>query len=106
MENENNDLEKEAEIEEEEEKETGKKRLINLEIVFFLILGFLLGVVIKTEAAKRVTIGFDDYQIKSLQQSYNFTELEKKISEKSEQATQATDAEQGAQAEGEGTENQ
>ena len=42
------------------------------ELVLVFVLGFLLGVTIKTEAAKRVTIGFNDYKVIQQKQAYDF----------------------------------
>lgn len=54
-----------------------------LEYALFLILGFLLGIVIKTEAEKRITVGFNDYQVDMKQETYNINELQKSFAEKS-----------------------
>jgi|WetSurMetagenome_2_1015567.scaffolds.fasta_scaffold1636038_1 hypothetical protein len=88
---------KEAEIEKK-----SKPRRISTEIIFFLILGFLLGIAIKTEAVKRITIGHDDYRIDSLKQGYDFVQIQKDLSEQSAQANGAnsdgeSNQEQGAQ---------
>lgn len=69
----------EMEIENEVEKKPSRFKNINVELVFFLILGFLLGIVIKTEAVKRVTVGFDDYKISSLKQGYDFNQLQQNL---------------------------
>ncbi len=57
------------------------RKNLYLEYALFLILGFLLGVVIKTEAAKRITIGFNDYQINTDQPVYSINDLQKKLAE-------------------------
>lgn len=62
------------------------KRSFYFEMALFLVLGFLLGVVVKTEAAKRVTIGFNDYKVVSLTQDYNFSEIQKNLAEKQKKA--------------------
>lgn len=59
-----------------------RKIKINMEIILFLILGFLLGVVIKTEAGERVTIGFDDYKVAALQRGYDLNQAQKNVAEK------------------------
>ena len=64
--------------------QTSRKNLY-LEYALFLILGFLLGVVIKTEAAKRITIGFNDYQINTDQPVYSINDLQKKLAEEQSQ---------------------
>jgi hypothetical protein len=63
-----------------------KKVDFRFELALFLILGFLLGVVIKSEAVKRVTIGFDDGAIPSVRQAYDFEKIEQDIAAASEKA--------------------
>jgi len=66
-------LEAETRDDATEEKETDKKRSdVLFELVLVFVLGFLLGVTIKTEAAKRVTIGFNDYKVIQQKQAYDF----------------------------------
>lgn len=69
----------EAEFETEMDRAKKKKREAIFEMTLFLILGILLGVTIKTEAVKKITIGFNDYQVKKTTQSYNIPELKKKL---------------------------
>lgn len=61
------------------------RKNLYLEYALFLILGFLLGIVIKTEAAKRITIGFNDYQINTEQEVYSINDLQKKLAEEQNQ---------------------
>ncbi|MFC1756333.1 hypothetical protein ACFLY1_00085 [Patescibacteria group bacterium] len=83
---------KDAEIEESIEEnsmedsltETGKKKNYKVELILFLVLGFLIGIVIKTEAGKRVTMGFDDYKIAALHQDYDLNKVQKELTEKAE----------------------
>jgi len=77
----------------------GKKSNFYFELALFLILGFLLGVVIKTEAAKRVTIGFYDYKVSATGQSYDINEMQKNLLEEQE-AQQNSDSAQPAQENG------
>lgn len=80
------------EIENNQEQETDQKKLqknswmkrlkiddFKFELILFLILGFLLGFTIKTEAAKKITIGFSDYKISKVKQGYDFTQMEKEL---------------------------
>lgn len=71
---ENNEEIKIAEVE-IEDNNPKKKIDFRFELALFLILGFLLGVVIKTEAVKRVTIGFNDGEIESVRQGYDFEKI-------------------------------
>ena len=48
-----------------------------IELSLFLVLGILMGIAIKTEASKRITIGFDDYKMNILPKGYDINELQK-----------------------------
>jgi len=72
------------------------KRGFYFEMALFLILGFLLGVVVKTEAVKKVTMGFNDYKIVSLKQGYNFSEMRKNLAEKQEKAKKNAETNEAA----------
>ena len=75
------------------QEETGsvikRKGDLAFELVLIFILGFLLGVTIKTEAAKRVTIGFNDYKIEQAKQGYDFAAIKEGLKKSQEQAEQA-----------------
>ncbi len=45
------------------------EKSINFLLIF--ILGFLVGVAVKTEAKKRITIGYNDYQVGGMKQGFN-----------------------------------
>ena len=51
-----------SEIAGEPKKNRSRKTDFYIELALFLILGVLIGIAIKTEAVKRITIGFDDYE--------------------------------------------
>lgn len=78
--------------ENEEDLEKRKKREVIFEMVLFLVLGILLGITIKTEAVKRITIGFNDYKIINGQNAYNVSDMQNKLEQQAEvvqsQATQ------------------
>lgn len=93
---------KEAEIQDDDtgEKETGKRRGdVVFELALIFILGFLLGVTIKTEAAKRVTIGFNDYKIVQQKQGFDFAAIKNAAEEAAKAAQDEADKaqQQGAQ---------
>lgn len=51
-----------------------KKIKINeksINLILILILGFLVGVAVKTEAKKRVTIGYNDYLVNEMKQDFD-----------------------------------
>ncbi|MFH0969490.1 MAG: hypothetical protein V1804_03220 [Patescibacteria group bacterium] len=79
-----------------EEGENKPKRKIDprFELALFLVLGFLLGVVVKTEAVKRITVGFNDSSIQSVKQSYNFEKIKSDIAAQNNAPNQAQGANQ------------
>ncbi|MFC1638561.1 hypothetical protein ACFL2R_04000 [Patescibacteria group bacterium] len=52
----------------------GKVRLLLL-----LILGFLMGVMLKGMAMERISMGFDDPNVKAYAQGYDFEEISQRI---------------------------
>lgn len=68
-----------VQIETEVERVKKKKREAIFEMALFLILGVLIGITLKTEAIKKITIGFNDYQIQKVSQSYDVEALKKKL---------------------------
>lgn len=50
------------------------EKTINYLLIF--ILGFLVGVAVKTEAKKRVTIGYGDYLVSQMKQDFDLTKPE------------------------------
>lgn len=72
----------------ESPKLTGEKKNLYLEYILFLVLGFLLGIVIKTEAAKSITVGYNDYQVDTKSVYYDLNALQKKLKEESARDTE------------------
>lgn len=62
-----------------------------IEIALIFILGILIGIAVKTEAVKRITMGYNDYQIKIADDRYSISQLEKDLIEK--QSEEAEDQE-------------
>ena len=80
----------EVKIEEEneespEEKIRRQKRDWQIELALFLILGILVGVALKTEAVKRITIGFDDYKNKPAGEYYSVNKLQAELEKKNQE---------------------
>lgn len=65
----------------EESVVSKEKKNPKTELIMFLILGFLLGIVIKTEAGKRITMGYEDYRITAPGQMYDISKIQKKLSD-------------------------
>ncbi len=53
-----------------------------IELFLFFVLGVLLGIAIKTEARKKITIGFDDYKMKIKKQDYNINQIQNDLIQK------------------------
>jgi hypothetical protein len=73
------------------------KRDYYIELALFLILGILLGVAMKTEAAKRVTMGFNDYKMKIMSQDFDINKLGKDALAKQMEAAKQEQANSAAQ---------
>lgn len=56
-----------------------KRNDVIVELSLFLILGILLGVTIKTEAVKKITIGFNDYKLANSRQAYDITAIQAQL---------------------------
>lgn len=54
------------------------------EMILILIIGLLLGIMIKAEALKSLSIGFSDYRVKGGKQGYDTVAIEKKMKEEAE----------------------
>jgi hypothetical protein len=86
------EIEKLAEIESvetdilQDEHSPNKKTDRYVEFVLLFVLGVLIGVAIKTEAVKRITIGFDDYQMESSKQDFDINKLQFEAAKKSAEA--------------------
>jgi predicted nucleic acid-binding Zn ribbon protein len=72
-----------------EELEKKKKREVLFEMALFLVLGILLGITMKTEAVKRITIGFNDYKIVNGRNAFNTSEMKKKLDEQAKAMQEA-----------------
>lgn len=69
----------EAQFESEIDRAKKRKREVIFEMALFLVLGILLGVTIKTEAVKKITIGFNDYQIEQGKVRYDIAKIESEL---------------------------
>lgn len=85
-----------AEIEETGEKKD-KKRNYRTEIILIFVIGLLLGIMLKAESLKKVSIGFSDYKVMGGSQEYNLDEIEKRLTDESKKQQ-----EESVQVEGDG----
>jgi len=70
-------------VENDEEREKNRKRVdFLIEMALLLILGILIGIAVKTEANKRITIGFNDYKMKIPQNIYNINKMQIDVMDK------------------------
>jgi len=67
---------KEAEIIVPEETEQEKHKGIFSEKILFFILAILIGMAVKTEAVKKITIGFDDYLMKFERRDFDLNRMQ------------------------------
>lgn len=80
---------KEPVEEKEDNREKNQKKDFYVEIILMLVLGILIGIAVKTEAAKRITIGSDDYKMKFSANTYNLNNLEKELAQTQAEAQKA-----------------
>lgn len=85
-----------AEAEKQAEAERNRKMDMYIEFVLIFILGILIGIAVKTEANKRITIGFDDYQMKLAKQDFNINQLQVAVANKSAAEAQSQGDQNGA----------
>lgn len=85
-------------IESEVERAKKRRREAIFELGLFFVLGVLIGITLKTEAVKKITMGFNDYQIQKPAQSYDVSALKKKLEEEFNQQQAAQQAQQEIQA--------
>lgn len=81
-----------------------KGKNYHTEIILIFIIGLLLGIMIKAESLKKVSIGFSDYRVMGGSQGYNLDEIEKKMIEESKKQQETQEdlgVEEGAPQEGE-----
>lgn len=98
---ENKELENaETQIETEVQRAQKKRREAIFEMGLFFVLGILIGVTLKTEAVKKITMGFNDYQIKKAAQSFDVATLKKNLEEEFAQQQAAQQAQQQIQTQG------
>jgi len=72
-----------------------KTRDFRVEIALIFILGVFLGISIKTEAVKKITIGFYDYKLKFATQAYDISAIEREIMEEVNQQQDISDVPAG-----------
>lgn len=72
------------------------ERAINYLLIF--ILGFLVGVAVKTEARKRITIGYGDYLLSEMKQDFDLTKPEVKTVPEEQPAPNESESQEPADA--------
>lgn len=89
-----------AEIEKIEGAEKKDKKNYRTEIILILIIGLLLGIMIKAEALKKLSIGFSDYKVRGGAQSYDLDAIEKRLTEEAKAQEEAVKNNSGANVQG------
>jgi hypothetical protein len=74
-----------AEVSQVNQEENTKKNY-RTEIILIFVIGLLVGIMIKAEAVKRISIGFSDYKTITNTQEYDIEAIEKSLFEESEEA--------------------
>ena len=92
------ELQSESVMDEEAIAKKTKKEFRSRLIMIF-ILGFLIGIAFKTEALKRVTIGYNDYLMKIKSQSYDINQMQIDLTKARETATQMQDGQEASSGE-------
>lgn len=88
-------LENESESQNDQVSENAKrKKEYTFELVLFFILGTLLGITFKSEAVKKITIGFNDYQVESNKPGYDVGRMEKALVQEAIRQQQAAQQQQ------------
>lgn len=77
-----------AEVSQVDQKENAKKNY-RTEIILIFVIGLLVGVMLKAEAVKKISIGFNDYKVETRSQGYDIEAIEKSLFEESEEAQEA-----------------
>ncbi|MDP1884235.1 MAG: hypothetical protein Q8L10_02600 [Candidatus Moranbacteria bacterium] len=71
------------------EEERHRKMDGYIEFGLIFILGILIGIAVKTEANKRITIGFEDYQMKLAKQDFNINQLQFEVTKRGMEESEA-----------------
>ena len=75
--------------EEEEAYEKKNKKEFLSRLVMIFVLGFLIGIAFKTEALKKVTVGYNDYLVKTKSQDYDINQAQKELNKARDAASEA-----------------
>lgn len=62
-------------------------------LILTFVLGFLIGIALKTEALKKITIGYNDYLMKIKTQSYDINGIQTKLQKEREESAKAQEQE-------------
>lgn len=65
------------------------KKNYRTEIVLIFVIGLLIGVMIKSEALKRISVGFEDYKVVAKTQGYDIEAIERNLFKEAEEAQKA-----------------
>lgn len=61
---------------------------MNIDFVMIVLLAAIAGAVVKIEASKHLTMGYNDYRIENKKQEFDFEKMSQDVSEKQRQGTQ------------------
>lgn len=73
-----------------------KKSKFRNKLMLIFILGFLIGIALKIEALKKITIGYNDYLMDIKPQNYDINKMQADLSKRIAEEMQAQDAQNEA----------
>ncbi len=76
----------------EEKQPMKEKSKFFKRLALIFLLGFLLGIALKIEALKKITIGYNDYLMKSKTQDYNINQFQMDLAKNIEAQAQEQNA--------------
>ncbi len=80
-------------VNKEEQKKGSWMRLLDGRLVALFVLGILIGVTVKTQALKTMTMGFDDYRLKNTTHDFSLAQKQTQEAETEEQIEEPDQAE-------------
>ena len=72
------------------QEESARKEKLDFrkKMALLFVLGFLIGIALKTEALKKITIGYNDYQMKIQKQDYDINKLQTDVAKQAQTQVQ------------------
>ena len=81
--------------ENENKKQSKFSSIFDTRLIALFVLGILIGVTVKTQASKTITMGYDDYRLENTKQEFDLTEARLQKQQNEEQTDPANNIEDG-----------